>query len=436
MVWAVFLILSTTLQPGGVFLMISPGAAQVGMGMGGVAYPNDIPGIYYNPANVNLTGTGIYIQNTPILEPWNYLFSEVTDYYKKKDIPYSPDWLSVPGMKYMYGGIKFPSLGFNPFSQLTVLINIGMNYTYLTTGETEVEINGQMYKFEDFDYAIGIPIGISFFDNIINVGITPKYVYSLLAPQNILEAMGDTTARGYANAFTYDAGVLLKDPFGFGSIGLSYSNIIGFLSYMKDNSGRDNLPRFVRFGYSISPIVAIKKYLNLPFDLTKIFDVRYSGEKLTDRVGTEHDFWDSRGREITLLNTIIFREGYFSDTLGSRVGKTDGIGIRLGNITMDYGNDSEIYTGLFHIKNYRLSMSMHSLEGENKYYAIPLSILFPGAGHMYLGMVKKGLIYGGIATLVSLVPPYGSKSKNKILSGFFYSLSLASVIDIFWDVKK
>ena len=189
MVWAVFLILSTTLQPGGVFLMISPGAAQVGMGMGGVAYPNDIPGIYYNPANVNLTGTGIYIQNTPILEPWNYLFSEVTDYYKKKDIPYSPDWLSVPGMKYMYGGIKFPSLGFNPFSQLTVLINIGMNYTYLTTGETEVEINGQMYKFEDFDYAIGIPIGISFFDNIINVGITPKYVYSLLAPQNILEAM-------------------------------------------------------------------------------------------------------------------------------------------------------------------------------------------------------------------------------------------------------
>lgn len=350
MIGIIFLFLNTTLEPGGAFLMISPGAAQVGMGMGGVAYPNDIPGIYYNPANVNLVPVGIYIQNTPILEPWNYLFSKVTSYYKKKDIPYSPDWLYelYPRMKYMYGGTKFPSLKFSDIPRLSIPFNIGINYTYMTTGTTEAKIDDQIYTWESFDYAIGIPIGISFFDNIINVGITPKYVYSLLAPQNILEAMGDTTARGYANAFTYDAGILLKDPFGFGSIGLSYSNIIGFLSYMKDNSGRDVLPRLVRFGYSFSPIVPIKvvleKYLNLPFDITKIFDVRYSVEKLTDRVGYKHNFWNSSGREITLLSTIIFRKGYFSDTLGRRVGKTDGIGVRLGNITLDYGDDSRIYS--------------------------------------------------------------------------------------------
>jgi len=110
MILLIFLF-NNTLEFGAIFLVISPGSAQVGMGLGGVAYPNDIPGVYYNPANINLANSGIYVQNPLMLSPWNELFTKFADpFYTKKPISYSPDWLPgfYPGMKYTYGGIKFP----------------------------------------------------------------------------------------------------------------------------------------------------------------------------------------------------------------------------------------------------------------------------------------------------------------------------------------
>jgi hypothetical protein len=136
-------IICKTSEFGALFLAISPGATQVGLGMGGVAYPNDIPGVYYNPANINLTNTGFYIQNTPIPEPWNLLFSKmVKEIYTDKNISYSPDWLLYHDMKYIYGGIKFPSYKY---------LNFGINYTFLSTGETIATINNNEYNWYTYD---------------------------------------------------------------------------------------------------------------------------------------------------------------------------------------------------------------------------------------------------------------------------------------------
>ena len=108
------------------------------MGKGGVAYYDNIAGVYYNPASINLVNSGIYIQNTPIKSPWSVFFTELgndlinevaSKYYTSDSVDYSPEWLPglYPGMKYIYGGIKFPK--FKDY-------NFGINYTFLSTGES------------------------------------------------------------------------------------------------------------------------------------------------------------------------------------------------------------------------------------------------------------------------------------------------------------
>ena len=115
----IFFIISKFINAGAAVLLISPGGAQVGMGMTGVSYPYDIAGIHYNPAIVNLTKSGVYVMNTPIASPWNSIFTGLgnnivnkvaSSYYTSDNVPYSPGWLTPinPNMKFTYGGIKFP----------------------------------------------------------------------------------------------------------------------------------------------------------------------------------------------------------------------------------------------------------------------------------------------------------------------------------------
>ncbi|MCK4420669.1 hypothetical protein KAW48_02640 [candidate division WOR-3 bacterium] len=422
------ILLNTTLQAGAVFLMIAPGSGQVGMGMGGVAYPHDIPGIYYNPAHISHVPAGIYIQNTHLGLPWNTVYSEILSRYYNKDIPLSPDWLPslYPGMKYTYGGIKFPAYK---------MIHWGLNYTLMITGKSETTFNDTYYSWYSYDYAIGATIGTSFFLDIINIGLTAKYVYSFLAPKRLLEDMGYSDIRGYARTFTYDAGILLKDPYDISSFGISYSNIIGSLRYSTSTySQADPLPKVIRYGFSFSPVAAadclLGKFFSSPRDILNLFNMRYTKEILTDRIGEEHDFWNSSGWEYRLFNTIYFREGVFSDTLGRRVGKTYGLGLRIGNITLDYADDSDIYA-FRERNNYRVSLNVDLMENENRIFALPLSLIYPGAGHLYIGN-QKGLIYGGLATFVSLLYPFEDNTKTVIYSSLFYSLIALSLADLIY----
>jgi len=273
---------------------------------------------------------------------------------------------------------------------------------------------------------------------MLNMGITLKYVYSLLAPEEVMEELGRQYGIGLKGgsgyALSFDTGILLKDPIGYSSFGLSYSNIAGHIGYIRDkpDSLNDPLPRGIRFGFSLSPFALIGHILNeyspFPYDLTEFLEVKYNIDRFTDRVGTKHDFWDSKGWEYTFFNSIYFRKGEFSYQRGGRVGKTEGFGLRLGNIKFDYADDSDIYS--FYTENSRVSLSMDLIEGDNKYFAFPLSYMFPGAGHLYLGEAKKGLLYGGAAAILSLLHPMGDSRKEGINSALFYSLSVISIADL------
>ncbi len=433
----IFLILlfGSTLEAAPVFLLISPGPAQTGMGKGGVAYYDNIASVYYNPASINLVNPGIYVQNTPIKSPWNVCFTEfgndiineiASRYYPSDSVPYSPEWLPglYPGMNYIYGGIKFPE--FKDF-------NFGINYTFLSTGE--IFMPDDTLTYVAYDYAISATIGKSFFDEIICSGITLKYIRSYLASEEVLEWLSDLTGMeingGTGSSFTFDVGILLKDPINFSSFGASYSNIIGSMKYIEGGTS-DPLPKVARVGISLSPAdllsYALNRYYSFPNNLTDYFQVKYSKEILTDRVGSEHDTWKSSGFEFKFFNSVYFREGHFEDEGGGRVGNTRGFGLSLGNIKFDYADDSNIYD--FNTKNHHISLSVDLMEGGNKYYAYPLALMFPGAGHMYKGDKKNSLIYGGSATLISMLDALGNEDRKDLYNYAFYTVYIASIIDL------
>ena len=436
MVFLIFLF-SLIEDAGAIFLLISPGPAQTGMGKGGVAYYDNIASVYYNPANVNLVNTGIYVQNTPIKSPWNICFAEFGNniinevagrYYPSDSVSYSPNYLPgvYHGMRYIYGGIKFPELkGFN----------FGINYTFLNSGQVSLEVPDSTITFMQHDFAISANIGRSFFDDILSTGINLKYVYSYFASEEILEWLSMITgvemSGGKGSAFTFDIGFLVKDPVDFSSFGVSYSNVIDSIKYLK-NDASDRLPGFIRAGISLSPLdllsYALEKYYSFPHDLTDYFQVKYTREILRDRVGNEHETWHSSGFEFEFFNCVYLREGRFEDSGGSRIGKTRGFGLRLGNIRLDYADDSDIYA--FYTRNDQISLSIDIMEGDNKYYAYPLSLLFPGAGHMYMGDQKKGFIYGGGATLISMLDPMGNDNRKDIYNYSFYAIYIASIVDL------
>ncbi len=436
----IFLILLFGLieDAGAIFLLISPGPAQTGMGKGGVAYYDNIASVYYNPASINLVNPGIYVQNTPVKSPWNVCFTKfgnniinevASKYYPSDNVPYSPGWLPglYPGMNYIYGGIKFPE--FKDF-------NFGINYTFLNTGETFTP--EEILTYSSYDYAISATIGRSLLDDMLSTGITIKYILSCLASEEVLEWLEEVTGiemnGGTGSSFTFDIGFLLKDPINFLAFGTSYSNIVGSLKYI-ENGTSDHLPAVVRVGFSLSPVdlfsYALEKYYSLPYNLTDYFQVKYTREILKDRVGNEeneHETWYSSGFEFEFFNCVYMREGRFEDEEGGRVGKTRGFGLRLGNIRLDYADDSDIYA--FYTENHHVSLSVDLTEGDNECFAYPLSLMFPGAGHMYMGDQKKGFLYGGGATLISMLDPMGNENRKDIYNYSFYAIYIASIVDL------
>jgi hypothetical protein len=282
------------------------------------------------------------------------------------------------------------------------------------------------------DFAIAATIGRSFFNDILATGLTLKYVHSFLAPEEVIKyIMGVEMNGGTGSSFTFDVGFLLKDPINFSSFGVSYSNIVGSIKYVEDGASAP-LPSFARIGISLSPMdllcFALYKYYSFTHDLTDYFQFKYTRELLTDGLGSERETWKSSGFEFKFFNSIYLREGHFEDRESDKVGKTRGFGLNLGNIRLDYADDSDIYD--FYTENHHISLSVDLMEGDNKYFAYPLSLLFPGAGHMYKGDKKKSLLYGGTATLISLLDPMGNKNREDIYSYTFYTIYIVSIVDL------
>jgi len=183
------------------------------------------------------------------------------------------------------------------------------------------------------------------------------------------------------------------------------------------------------FSISLAPVLEITLSDTSNF-VSRCLEIRYAEDRLTDRIGTKHDWWISKGWEIGLCKILYGRMGHFTDTLGQRDGPTSGIGIRYGGISIDIARDGAIYS--FPTKNHRISLSLSTFDKNNgnKYIAYGLSTLFPGAGNFYLGNDTHGFVYAGIATILSSLHPLGNNSRFRIYTTLYYLTTLVSLIDI------
>jgi hypothetical protein len=322
----------SSLESGAVFMMIFPGSRATSMGGAFVASEGDAFSTYYNDAAL--------------------AFKE------ERLIGFQhANWLPglYPGMYYEYLTMLFP-VGED--------LNLDFSVTYLTTGETEAEIDGESVEpWTTFDVAVKAGGCLQLSDNL-GVGVGMKYIYSFLAPQSVLDLLSELTGTsvqgGTGQAWALDLSLLYvwndfvnANLFGMEwlktlRMGASLQNLGPDITYV-ENGEADPLPRTLRLGLSFGLLEEETHKLNLNLDLIKILiGVRYTNFK-----EIWEDSWKAGGIEYTISNLFSLRLGYFSDKLGHREGPTFGAGFQYEEFHFDLSVDQEIYD--FETANYRLS---------------------------------------------------------------------------------
>ena len=279
-------------SPGCVFLMIYPGAREVGLAGAFSSIADNAFATYYNPAGLAFQKGVDFVYHK--IDPW---------------LPGLTGGLDIK-MYYIYSAITFPTI--NKF-------NFGLFYDYLNTGETEVwnEKGRLIGTYETYDYALGISGSYKILNNW-GIGGNIKYIYSFLVPEWVIER-----ARP-GKTFALDFGILYKNKIkNFLEINKAWvlKNLgpkIGYISSIE----KDPLPYEIRIGYSLKfkflsflkldinnwliDWVREKTYLLLAYDLRQ--DLYFEGKP-----------WNSFGFEFS-LGPFFFNIGYFEDTDGWRGG--------------------------------------------------------------------------------------------------------------------
>lgn len=319
----------SSLQAGAVFLMIFPGSRATSMGGAFSATEGDIFSTFYNDAALAF----------------------------EKDMMLGlqhANWLPglYPGMYYEYLSYLHP-VGND--------IKIAGAVTYLTTGETEANLgDGVNRSWITYDLAVKlsgiVPVGK-------NMGISAgmKYIYSFLAPEEIVELIAGGISGGTGQAWAMDASFFYKledisnlkmmnmNWFNTVKIGVSAQNIGPEINYVEGGES-DPLPRTLRIGTSTRIFENETHTMNLNLEAIKILvgvdDYTAFGELWEDT-------WKAFGFEYTFNNLFSLRTGYFIDRLGSREGPTFGAGFQYKKFHFDISVDQEIYA--FKTSNYRIS---------------------------------------------------------------------------------
>jgi hypothetical protein len=310
--------------------MLFPDARAVGLGGAFSAIADDAYATYYNPA-------GLAFQ-------------------RSIDISHSySDWLPdlYPGMKYKYSCMAIP---------ITNRITIGLSVDYLSLGVTEVtnENGDYLGSYTSYDVAVGTSIGVKVNQNN-SIGITGKYINSLLVPDWVLEQLYGLHG-GTARLFAFDLGTLSNYPsiFGNSSIGLVIQNIGPKIKYIQESEG-DRLPLAIKLGFSHKiTLKTLFPNANPSFWLFKWFldqthvSVAYDIRK--GLVGTESP-WYSYGAEFAPFAIFSVRYGYLIDSDRNRRGSTLSYGFNLKFLKVDYYDVSDIYD--FSTNNKRISISVN-----------------------------------------------------------------------------
>ncbi len=311
-------LMANATQAGGVFLTIFPGAKATAMGAAFSAIADDATASYYNPGGLAF-------------------FRDRTEFA----MIHAP-WLRklAPDMYYEFAGFAKPISG----SKAT----IGGHIIYLTLGQIDAYGDNNTYlgSFRPFDFALDVAFGYQVQRNL-GVGVSTKFIYSFLAPGNIIrEATHQPGQGGSAMSFAVDAGVLYKPltlPSGTLSVAAVLTNIGPGLKYTESGE-TDPLPRTLRLGVALT------------FRPTEVISVTATADVNKVLVGITRDFqekgiryvlweaFDHVGMEVGLMDMIFVRGGYFADREGRRVGFTYGGGIKFKYFKLDIADDSKIYS--------------------------------------------------------------------------------------------
>ncbi|MDI6839524.1 MAG: PorV/PorQ family protein [bacterium] len=314
-------------EAGAIFLIIYPGARPNGMGAAFTAISDDALATYYNDA-------GLGFQN-------------------KNDIALMhANWL--PGL---YPGMYYEFITFTrPVPGTGVL---GGHIIYLTTGETVGmdETGQEVGRWTTWDASIKISYGTKLNEKL-SAGIGAKFIYSFLAPADIVWIVLHQRGGGTGTSWAFD-GSTLYIPNKNLQLGLSLQNMGPNIKYTETGKS-DPLPWTLRFGLAWHPLYTSTNKLTLSGELTKIvvgiLDDLREAQKSPKKGFTYiyQDTWKGIGIEYTWANLFSLRGGHFSDIIGRREGLTYGGGVKIRGLRFDIGVDSALYD--FPTSNYRFSL--------------------------------------------------------------------------------
>jgi hypothetical protein len=325
-------VLSNSLEAGAVFLMIFPGSRATSMGGAFGAIEGDVFSTYYNNAAL--------------------AFSD-----KKVLGLQHANWL--PGL---YKGMYYEYLAF--VLPVGKDMNVSGAVTYLTTGLTEASFEGIYREWLTYDVAFKLAGSMPISDKM-GVSLGMKYIYSFLAPEEIVEELGrqygGTMRGGTGHAWALDGSIFYRwtDLASIEALGMEWLNVLRLgLAFQNfgteiryiEGGNSDPLPRTVRASFSLSLLENKEHQLRVNLDLIKIA-VRI--EKYTDFREMWEDTWKACGLEYIFNELFSLRFGYFIDELGKRKGPTFGAGFQYKTFYFDLSVDQEIYD--FETSNYRLS---------------------------------------------------------------------------------
>jgi hypothetical protein len=277
------------------------------------------------------------------------------------------NWLPglYPGMYLEYASAGF---GIPIIPKKTLDLNLGLNSTYLTTGKTVVvdEHGNILGSFTSFDEAAAIHGGVQLLD-VVGVGFNFKYIYSFVVPDWVFRAMPELGIEGGGTGTTFavDFGVLCK-PVKSLSVGLSVANLGPNISYTASGES-DSLPRTLRFGLAFtpinSPVIRTRALLEADKILVGMFYDPEHTKTFREKLRYELlEAWKSVGCEVTLLQILSLRAGYFEDVTGARYGICWGLGLGYKDfVRLDMSNDALIYD--FETSNVKLALTLNNIGG-------------------------------------------------------------------------
>jgi hypothetical protein len=356
-------------HPGAIFLIIWPTARSTALGGAMTGLADDADAAYWNPGGLGFQEkigfAGTYGQWLPGL---------------------------YPGMGYYYGSVGF---GRSNFLNCKKILNVGLNYTYLSTGKYEIIDAEGNYLGEAtaYDEALGVHFGIGL-TNKIGLGLGLKYIYSIPLPSFWIEPP-TYAGLGLGSGFAADFGVLFK-PKHFLSLGFTLANIGPRITYTESGAS-DPLPLILRIGLCYTPVDNEVFRLRILPELNKLLIGMFYDPLDTLTFGHElgyewREAWKSLGIEATIYNMFSWRLGYFEDLTGARGGvrvikdyqaeylslleyifrrdrgHLDKIGITFGfglnfkdYLSFDISDDHLIYD--FPTSNVKFSLTSHDLVG-------------------------------------------------------------------------